>query len=123
MPGSIDRITPGPRWGALYALAAAIVAVFGVLEVSIPVGPWRKTLEIAIVVIGFGAIHLWARVNRRALDLARGRSSGSRRDDEPPSAPQPAELQPLRAAQQPGRRGGRPIRKVVQLARRRSTRS
>ena len=85
MYGTVDRIPPKPRWGTLYALAGAMLALLGTVEAFVPAGVWRRLLEVGIVVIAFGTIHVWVRANRRQLDLAGARDPGFRRIVEPPS--------------------------------------
>jgi K+-transporting ATPase KdpF subunit len=67
-----------PRWSALYALDGLMLALLGVVDAYVPPGAGRRTLELAIVVVGFGAMRLWVRMNRRALDLAGARDVGFR---------------------------------------------
>jgi hypothetical protein len=74
------------RWGSLYALAASMLALFGVVDTCVPPWAWRRTLEIAVIILAFGAIHLWVRANRRALDLAGARGAGVRAVVMPPAA-------------------------------------
>jgi hypothetical protein len=78
MFGIVDRTPPRPRWGALYALTAAMLALFGVVDTFVPPWAWRRTLELAVIILAFGTIHLWVRANRRALDLAGARDAGFR---------------------------------------------
>ena len=78
MYGTIDRIPPKPRWGSLYALAASMLALLGLVEAIVPPTAWRRMLELGIVVMAFGAIYLWVRANRRELHLAGARDAGFR---------------------------------------------
>jgi hypothetical protein len=79
MYGTADRRPRKPSWGALYALATLMLGLLGVIDVLVPPGVWCRTIEIVITVAAFGAIHLWVRANRRALDLAGERNAGFRR--------------------------------------------
>jgi hypothetical protein len=59
-----------PKWGALYALFAIGVGLIGLLEAVVTPGPARQTLQITVALAMFGALAVWARVNRVALDRA-----------------------------------------------------
>lgn len=85
MYGTLDRIRRQPRWGALYAIATAMLALLGVVEAVVPVGALRRALEIAVTVLGFWSISLWVRANGHALDLAGARDPGFRRVVEQPA--------------------------------------
>ena len=74
------------RWGSLYALAASMLVLFGMVDTCVPPWAWRRTLEIAVIIFAFGAIHLWVRANRRALDVAGARGPGVRAVVIPPAA-------------------------------------
>lgn len=99
MCGTVDRIPEKPSWAGLYVLATLAPGLLGVVDALVPAGAWRRTLEVVITVVGFGAIHLWVRANRRALDLAGERAAGFRRVIEPPS-----DLEPVGSDGSPGRR-------------------
>ena len=57
----------GPRWPLLYALVVSMLMLFGVVDGFAPAGAWRRILELAVTIVLFEAIHLWVRVNRRAV--------------------------------------------------------
>jgi hypothetical protein len=86
MFGIVDRTSRPPRWGALYSLAASMLALFGVVDTFVTPWAWRRTLELALIILAFGTIHLWVRANRRALDLAGARDAGFRTLVIPPDA-------------------------------------
>jgi hypothetical protein len=65
-----------PAWWSLYVIAALLVGLFGLVDVYVEAGLLRRILEIVTLVAGGGAIQLWLRRNRMALDLARGRRHG-----------------------------------------------
>jgi len=65
-----------PRWWLLYVIAALLVGVVGLLEISVQGDVVRKVLESLDVVAGFGLIGVWVRLNRRAFDLAQDRRRG-----------------------------------------------
>jgi hydrogenase/urease accessory protein HupE len=62
-----------PRWWLLYAIAALLVAVVGLVELSVDGQRLREILEALAVMAGFGLIGVWLRGNRIALDLEQGR--------------------------------------------------
>jgi hypothetical protein len=62
-----------PTWWLLYVIAALLVGVVGLVEISVQGDVVRKVLESLDVVAGFGLIGAWLRHNRGALDLARDR--------------------------------------------------
>jgi hydrogenase/urease accessory protein HupE len=62
-----------PRWWLLYVIAALLVAVVGLVELSVDGQRLREILEALTVMAGFGLIGVWLRGNRIALDLERGR--------------------------------------------------
>ena len=68
----------GPSWGWLYGLAVMMLALLAVVDLDVAAGPWRRTLEIAVTVAAFVAIHVWVRANRRALDLVGARDAADR---------------------------------------------
>jgi hypothetical protein len=72
-----------PTWWQLYGLAVLLVALIGAIEVGVPPGALRTTLESAAVVLGFGLMLVWRRHNRVALELA---TQAAR-----PNPPQPLE--------------------------------
>jgi hypothetical protein len=66
----LDRPMPKPRWGWLYAFLVLLGGLLTLVELTIPDGLARRTLEIAVVLATLGAIALWVRANRVALALA-----------------------------------------------------
>jgi hypothetical protein len=62
---------PRPRWGWLYTIVGALLALLGLIEASMPTGVPRRIVETAVVVALFGAMAAWVRINRAALDMAR----------------------------------------------------
>ena len=62
-----------PRWWLLYVIATLLVAVVGLVELSVDGQRLREILEALAVVAGFGLIGIWLRGNRIALDLEQGR--------------------------------------------------
>ncbi len=62
---------PRPAWWLLYAIAALLVAVVGLVEVFVVTGGLRVLLEALAVIGGFGLLTLWRRSNRIALDMGR----------------------------------------------------
>ncbi|HEX3178684.1 MAG TPA: hypothetical protein VHZ49_18560 [Methylomirabilota bacterium] len=97
-----------------------MLALLAVVDLDVAAGPWRRTLEIAVTVAAFVAIHFWVRANRRALDMVDARDAGSRRAHARAGAPVVATLPPRVAeratvTQAAARRGT-----VVVLPRRRS---
>jgi hypothetical protein len=61
-----------PTWWQLYGLGVLVVALIGIFETKISVGPLRTILESAVVVLSVGLMLAWRRHNRTALEL-RGR--------------------------------------------------
>ena len=117
MYGTVDPIPRRPRWGSLYALAGALLALFGVVDAFAPAGAWRRTIEVAVTVALFGALHLWVRANRRGLDVAGVRDGGFRTVVIPSDAERPRSEQDIEVtvshshdsksvATHHGRRGG-----------------
>jgi hypothetical protein len=62
-----------PAWWLLYAIAALLVAMIGLVEDFVPGGGLRQILEVVTVVAGFGLIRFWLQRNRIALELEHGR--------------------------------------------------
>lgn len=89
MYGTAGRTPQKPSWGRLYVLAMLMLGLLALVETLVPAGAWRRILEIIVTVIGWGAIHLWVRANRRALDLAGALDAGFRQHAEPPAAIDP----------------------------------
>jgi hypothetical protein len=69
-----------PSWKVLYLLATLLIGAVGLVEVGLPPGPWGRALEFVVCVVGFGAMHLWVRANRCALELLGERDAGWRRE-------------------------------------------
>jgi hypothetical protein len=97
-----------------------MLALLALVDLYVPAGPWRRTLEIAVTVAAFVAIHFWVHANRRALDMVGARDAGFRRAHAGTGAPVAGTL-PSGVAERatltpaPARRGT-----VVVLPRRRS---
>jgi len=62
-----------PTWWLLYVIAALLVGVVGLVEISVQGDVVRKILDSLDVVAGFGLIGVWVRRNRSAFDRARDR--------------------------------------------------
>ena len=60
--------TSRPRWGLLYATTALMLAALAAVEFVASPGTSQTLLRSGLVLGGFGAMALWARLNRRALD-------------------------------------------------------
>lgn len=73
-----DRAAEKPSWCGLYAISLSMLAMLALVETRAPAGAVRRALEVAIVLVAFGAIHLWVCCNRRALDLQEARDCGFR---------------------------------------------
>lgn len=58
---------PGPRWGRLYALAAATILGVGLADRFLRPA-YRTPVEVALVVAGFLAMLGWVHASRAALD-------------------------------------------------------
>ena len=88
-----NRMNRRPAWGWLYALAALALAPFVVVAKIVPVGAVRTLLEVAAALILIGALELWVRVNRIALELQGRRDCGWRQATMTAAAPvRPADL-------------------------------
>lgn len=59
-----------PRWGLLYALVSAGLALFAVVDTLSPPGGWRTVMHGFAAVVLCGAMAAWVRANRRALAQA-----------------------------------------------------
>ena len=59
-----------PAWSLIALFQVGLVAL---IEVSVPPGALRTTLESAVVVAGFGLMLTWRRLNRARIDLGRNR--------------------------------------------------
>src|SRR3989442_8939728 len=87
---SIER---KPTWWLLYTNGAALVALVGLLEISVAGEAARLVLELGAAVAMFVLMLCWLRVNRGRIELAETRAT--RRDaaeltaqnGSPPSAP------------------------------------
>jgi hypothetical protein len=62
-----------PAWWLLYAIAALLVAVVGLVETRVDGAGLRTILEVVAVAGGFGLIGLWRQRNRIAMELEQGR--------------------------------------------------
>ena len=54
-----------PAGGLVFALVAMMTAGLAVLQTLIPWGPWRVALQASGALVMFGALGIWARLNRR----------------------------------------------------------
>jgi len=59
---------PRPRWNRLFAILPLATAALALTEVMVAAGPFRVAAGVAIVLATFGAMALWVRANRAALD-------------------------------------------------------
>jgi len=62
------RTIPRPRWGLLSGIATLMLAALAAVEFVASPGAAETVLRCGLVLGGFGAIVLWARLNRLALD-------------------------------------------------------
>jgi len=62
-----------PAWSLLYVIFLFQAGLVALIEVSVPPGALRTTLESVVVVAGFGLMLTWRRLNRARLDLERNR--------------------------------------------------
>ena len=62
-----------PAWSLLYVIALFQAGLVALIEISVPPGALRTTLESVVVVAGFGLMLTWRRPNRARLDLGRNR--------------------------------------------------
>jgi hypothetical protein len=62
------RTIPRPRWGLLYGIATLMLAALAAVEFVASLGAAQTVLRCGLVLGGLGAIALWARLNRMALD-------------------------------------------------------
>ena len=62
-----------PAWSLLYVIALFQAGLVALIEISVPPGALRTTLESVVVVAGFGLMLTWRRLNRARLDLENGR--------------------------------------------------
>ena len=65
-----------PTWWQLYGLGVLVVALIGVIEATISVGPLRTIPESAVVILSFSLMLAWRRHNRTAIELRGRRSPG-----------------------------------------------
>jgi hypothetical protein len=54
-----------PVGGVVFSLVAVTTAGLAVLQAFIPWGPWRVALQVSGVLVIFGVLGIWARLNRR----------------------------------------------------------
>src|SRR5712691_5493267 len=57
-----------PRWGVLYGLVTLMLAALAAVEFVTSPGAAQTALQCGLALGGFGAMGLWARLNRRAID-------------------------------------------------------
>src|SRR5438128_3033218 len=62
------RMTPRPRWGLLYGIAAVVLAALAAVEIWAFPGAEQTVLRCGLALGGFAAMALWARQNCVALD-------------------------------------------------------
>ena len=62
------RTPQRPRWGLLYGLVTLMLAALAAVEFVTSPGAARTVLQCGLTLGGFGAMGLWARLNRRAID-------------------------------------------------------
>jgi hypothetical protein len=67
------RNDPKPTWWLLYLIAALVMAVLGLIEISVPRDVPRTLLESLAAINGFGLIGAWLRNNRTALEVEQER--------------------------------------------------
>jgi hypothetical protein len=65
-----DSIEKKPTWWLLYTNGAALVALVGLLEISVEGEAARLMLELGAVVAMFVLLLCWLRVNRGRIELA-----------------------------------------------------
>jgi len=63
-----SRAIPRPRWGLLYGLVTLMLAALAGVETAISPGSAQTALQCGLALSGFGAMALWVRSNRMALD-------------------------------------------------------
>jgi hypothetical protein len=61
-------MAPRPQWGKLYTIVALMLAALVAVEIAVAPGLTERGLECGLVLGGFGAMAVWARRNRTALD-------------------------------------------------------
>jgi hypothetical protein len=59
---------PRPAWSRLFAIMPLAAGALLLIEVTVAAGPFRAAANTAIVLATFGAMALWVRANRSALD-------------------------------------------------------
>jgi len=57
-----------PRWNLLFAILPVTAAALALIESAIGPRPLRVAAEVATVLANFGAMAVWVRANRSALD-------------------------------------------------------
>lgn len=72
-----------PPWCRLYVITLLGLALFGMVDVEMPEGSARTVLDVAAAVVVFGAMAVWVRSNRVALDLGREGDSATGRHPVP----------------------------------------
>ena len=78
-----------PSWGRLYLITSLLIGLLGLVEVEVPAGAWRRTVEAILCVVTFGAMHLWVRANRIGLDMLGERDHRLRQAVDEPAATVP----------------------------------
>src|SRR4030095_7246395 len=64
---------PAPRWGWLYTVIGVLIALLGLVEVSVPEGAPRRVIQTFVVLAIFLVMTMWVRGNRATLNMARER--------------------------------------------------
>ena len=64
------RTPQRPRWGLLYGLVTLMLAALAAVEFVTSPGAAQTVLQCGLALGGFGAMGLWARLNRRAIETA-----------------------------------------------------
>jgi uncharacterized membrane protein HdeD (DUF308 family) len=67
--GDGERRSPRPRWGLLYGIVTLLCGLLAVVEVAIPDGFARRTLEFSVALAMLAVLALWVRANRVGLTL------------------------------------------------------
>ena len=70
--------TPKPAWGWLCAVLPLAFALCALTEAMAVTGPARVVVELLVTLVVFGALALWVRTNRLALELIGDRGPGRR---------------------------------------------
>src|SRR5262245_40541966 len=101
MHGTSKAAGSRPAWVWLYAVLALTVALFALVDALPAYGPARIVLELLATLVVFGAMAIWVRANRTALDMAGPRATDGEQEsleDEPvPSEIRALDFGPSRA--------------------------